>query len=93
MSEMPSPEKTPEGAALSKELRTVVQRVISELPEKYRQVFILSAVHQYSYETVAEIVGRSLPSVKSDIHRARVEVRDKVKKYLGENYGMSGMQG
>ncbi|MBI3940117.1 MAG: sigma-70 family RNA polymerase sigma factor [Acidobacteria bacterium] len=81
--------KTPEEAVLSEELRQIVQRVIGELPEKYRQVFILSAVHKYSYEAITEIVGRSLASVKSDIHRARVEVRDRVKKYLGDSYGMS----
>ncbi len=93
VTEMPSSEKTPEGKVLSRELERVINKVISELPEKYRQVFVLSAIHQYSYETIAEIVGRSLAAVKSDIHRARVEVRDKVKKYLGDNYGMSSVQG
>jgi RNA polymerase sigma-70 factor, ECF subfamily len=91
--EMPSGEKTPEGVILSEELQGVIKRVIDELPEKYRQVFVLSAIQKQSYEAIAEIVGRSLASVKSDIHRARVEVRDRVKKYLGENYGMSGVHG
>lgn len=91
--ETPAADKTPEGEILSKELHGVVQKVIDELPDKYKQVFVLSAIHKYSYEAIAEIVGRSLASVKSDIHRARVEVRDRVKKYLGDNYGMSGMQG
>jgi len=91
--DMPAADKTPEGEILSKELHGVVQKVIDELPEKYKEVFVLSAIHKYSYEAIAEIVGRSLASVKSDIHRARVEVRDRVKKYLGDNYGMSGVQG
>ncbi|MBI2821518.1 MAG: RNA polymerase sigma factor [Acidobacteria bacterium] len=85
--------KTPEGALLSKELQQVVQQMIKKLPAKYREVFVLSAVHRYSYEAISEIVGRSLASVKSDIHRARLEVRDGVKKYLGANYGMSKLQG
>lgn len=91
--QMTASDKTPEGTVLSQELESVVNRVINELPEKYRQVFVLSAVHQHSYEAIAELVGRSLAAVKSDIHRARVEVRDRVKKYLGENYGMSNVQG
>jgi DNA-directed RNA polymerase specialized sigma24 family protein len=35
-----------------------------------------------SYQEIADIVGRSLPSVKTDIHRARLEVRKRVKGYL-----------
>jgi RNA polymerase sigma-70 factor, ECF subfamily len=84
-------DKSPEKDILSNELQAVVQQVIEELPEKYRQVFVLSAIHKLSYQEISEIVGRSLASVKSDIHRARVEVRDKIKKYLGENYGMSNL--
>lgn len=83
-----SPDKSPEERLLSKELEARVQQAIDQLPEKYKQVFVLSAVQRLSYQDIAAIVGRSLPSVKSDIHRARVEVRNKVKEYLGENYGM-----
>ncbi len=83
--------KSPEQDVLSDELEQVIQRVIDSLPEKYRQVFVLSAIHKLSYQQISEIVGRSLASVKSDIHRARVEVRDKIKQYLGDNYGMSNL--
>ncbi len=83
--------KNPESSIMSKELQDVVQRVIDSLPEKYREVFVLSAVHKLSYQEISEIVGRSLGSVKSDIHRARLKVRDRVKAYLGEDYGMSGL--
>lgn len=83
--------KNPEDRVLSTELQEVIQRAIRELPEKYREVFVLSALQRLSYQDISEIVGRTLPSVKSDIHRARVAVRDKVKRYLGENYGMSSL--
>ncbi len=91
VAELPTPTKGPEDRVLSAELEKIVQRAINELPEKYRQVFVLSAVQRLSYQEIAEIVGRSLASVKSDIHRARVEVRDKIKEYLGDNYGMSNL--
>ena len=58
------------------------QNVIAKLPEKYREVFVLSAIQNLSYQQISDIVGRSLPSVKTDIHRARLEVRDIVKQYL-----------
>ncbi|MGH9338592.1 MAG: RNA polymerase sigma factor [Acidobacteriota bacterium] len=86
-----TPTKSPEESVLSEELEGLIEQVISELPEKYKRVFVLSAIHKLSYQEISEIVGRSLASVKSDIHRARVEVRDKIKKYLGENYGMSNL--
>jgi len=87
-----SPLHSPEENVLSEELENMVTRAISELPEKYRTVFVLSAIQKLSYQEISEIVNRSLASVKSDIHRARVAVRDKVKGYLGENYGMSKLQ-
>lgn len=74
--------KTPDDAFQAKELENVVQEAISSLPEKYREVFEFSAVQRLSYEVIAEIVGRSLSSVKTDIHRARLEVRKQVKDYL-----------
>ncbi len=87
-----SPLNSPEENILSEELEDMVTRAISELPEKYRTVFVLSAIQKLSYQEISEIVNRSLASVKSDIHRARVAVRDKVKGYLGDSYGMSKLQ-
>ncbi len=84
-----TPRHTPEQEVLAEELQGLVASSIAALPEKYRTVFVLSAVQQLSYQEISEIVGRSLASVKSDIHRARVAVRDRIKRYLGENYGMS----
>lgn len=86
---MAAPRHSPEQEVLSAELQEVVASTISELPEKYRTVFVLSAVQRLSYQEISEIVGRSLASVKSDIHRARVVVRDRIKHYLGANYGLS----
>jgi RNA polymerase sigma-70 factor, ECF subfamily len=74
--------KNPDEAFQSVELEAVVQKVIQQLPEKYREVFVLSALRKMSYQEISDIVGRSLPSVKTDIHRARLEVRQRVKDYL-----------
>lgn len=74
--------KNPDEAFQSEELEAVVADVIADLPEKYREVFVLSAIQGLSYQQIADIVGHSLPSVKTDIHRARLEVRERVKNYL-----------
>jgi RNA polymerase sigma-70 factor (ECF subfamily) len=74
--------KNPDEVFQARELEDVVQDVINGLPDKYKEVFILSAIRRLSYQEIADIVGRSLPSVKTDIHRARLEVRRRVKEYL-----------
>jgi RNA polymerase sigma-70 factor, ECF subfamily len=74
--------KNPDEAFQNIELEDVVTEVIAGLPGKYREVFILSALQHLSYQQIAEVVGRSLPSIKTDIHRARLEVRKCVKEYL-----------
>jgi RNA polymerase sigma-70 factor (ECF subfamily) len=74
--------KNPDEAFQTQELEDVISSVIAKLPEKYREVFVLSALQNLSYQQISDIVGRSLPSVKTDIHRARLEVRDIVKQYL-----------
>ena len=74
--------KNPDEALAAQELEDVVQNEINRLPEKYREVFVLSAIQHLSYQEIAEITDRSLPSVKTDIYRARLEVRKHVKEYL-----------
>jgi RNA polymerase sigma-70 factor, ECF subfamily len=74
--------KNPDEALQAIELEDVVSEAITGLPEKYREVFVLSAIQHLSYQQIAEIVGRSLPSVKTDIHRARLEVRKWVREYV-----------
>jgi RNA polymerase sigma-70 factor (ECF subfamily) len=89
--ELITPHRSPEDRLLSDELEQVVEKVINQLPDKHREVFILSAIQKMSYKEISEIVDRSLASVKSDIHRARVSVREKIKEYLREDHGMSSL--
>ena len=80
--ELADERKNPDEAFQMQELENVVSTVIADLPEKYREVFVLSALQNLSYQEIADIVGRSLPSIKTDIHRARLEVRKLVKEYI-----------
>lgn len=86
-----TPLKSPEDAVLTEELEQLITDVIQELPEKYRTVFILSAIEKLSYQEISNIVERSLASVKSDIHRARVIVRDRIKDYLRGDNGLPNL--
>jgi RNA polymerase sigma-70 factor, ECF subfamily len=82
ITELVDQRKNPDEAFAAQELEDVVQTEINNLPDKYREVFVLSAIQHLSYQEIAAITGRSLPSVKTDIHRARLEVRKRVKEYM-----------
>ncbi len=77
----------PEKLLLNEELRQVLQAVLDNLPVKLREVFVLAVVQEIRYQDIAEIVGRSLLSVKTDIYRARLQVKEELRRYLGSRYG------
>jgi RNA polymerase sigma-70 factor (ECF subfamily) len=72
----------PEERVLSQELDRIVQSSLMALKPKYRDVFILAVFEKMSYEDITKIVGRSLLSVKTDIYRARLAVKEAVGSYL-----------
>lgn len=77
-----SGELDPEKQILSRELSRVVQACLMSLKPKYRDVFVLAVFEKISYDDITKIVGRSLLSVKTDIYRARLAVKDAVNSYL-----------
>jgi len=73
---------TPQDNILDQELGTTIRRVLTLLPPKQREVFVLAVMDQKSYAEIAEIVGRSMLSVKTDIFRARRFARSSLRRYL-----------
>src|SRR3954470_5420885 len=71
---------------LGKEFNEVVQRSLAMLDEDKRLVFTLKIFQQCSYEEIAEITGFSIPKLKSDLHRARSEMRRRISPYAGVSY-------
>ena len=73
----------PVNQLLDKEFNQVVQRSLAKLDDDKRMVFTLKVLHQRSYEEIAEITGFSIPKLKTDLHRARAEMRQRVGRYIG----------
>lgn len=73
-----------ERRVLNRELGDVLRKFISELSEKYRVVLVLSDVEGLSNEETANILGLTIPAVKSRLHRARLYLRDRLDIYLKE---------
>jgi RNA polymerase sigma-70 factor, ECF subfamily len=58
------------------EVRQAVAKALMTLPEKYRQVFLLRDTQQLNVEETARVLGISIPSVKTRLHRARLQLRE-----------------
>ena len=75
--------RTPSGELLDKELSDVIRAALAKLDEDKRTVFTLKVLHQRSYEEIAEITGFSVGKLKTDLHRARAEMRKRIGPYVG----------
>ena len=76
----------PVDGLLSKELNALIRRSLAALDEDKRLVFTLKVLHQCSYEEIAMITGFSLAKLKTDLHRARAEMRKRISAYAGVGY-------
>jgi RNA polymerase sigma-70 factor (ECF subfamily) len=69
---------------LDEELGRAIQAATDALPEGYREVFLLKDVEGLSYEEISEMVGISIPAVKSRLHRARLALREAIDAFYKE---------
>ena len=76
----------PVDGLLSKELNELIRRSLAALDEDKRLVFTLKVLHQCSYEEISAITGFSLAKLKTDLHRARAEMRKRISPYAGVGY-------
>ncbi|HET6199053.1 MAG: sigma-70 family RNA polymerase sigma factor [Candidatus Acidiferrales bacterium] len=56
--------------------RVNLQRAIDQLPAGYKSVFVLHDVQGYEHNEIAEIMGCSIGNSKSQLHKARMRLRD-----------------
>ena len=71
-------ELLPDDQLINKELNSVIQEALAKLDDDKREVFTLKVFQQRSYEEIAEITGFSIPKLKTDLHRARAEMRRRI---------------
>jgi RNA polymerase sigma-70 factor (ECF subfamily) len=72
----------PDAALLEQELQHAVETAIELLPETQRMAVVLRRYDELSYEEIAEVLGQSVPAVKSLLFRARTELRARLSRYL-----------
>ena len=56
--------------------RIALIRAIGELPEGYRVIFLLHEVEGYQHREIAGLLGCSVGTSKSQLHKAKLRIRD-----------------
>jgi RNA polymerase sigma-70 factor (ECF subfamily) len=74
----------PDQQALERETQELIEAAIVELPETYRDVYVLADVEGLPNAEIAEILGLSLSAVKSRLHRARLLMREALAPHFEE---------
>jgi len=72
------------------ELSDILKKTIQGLPPGFRTVFVLRDVEGLSTEETAEMLGLSIPAVKSRLLRARLQLRERLAKYFKSKRGGDG---
>ena len=69
--------------------RLQLQKAVDDLPPGYRTIFVLHDIEGYEHNEIAGIVGCSIGNSKSQLHKARMKLRDLLKINRAEKAGKS----
>ena len=72
----------PDAAVERGEVEAALHRAIAELPEDRRIVVVLRDLEGLSYEEIAEVLDLELGTVRSRLHRARADLKEKLERFL-----------
>lgn len=64
------------------QLREAMVRVLAGLPDPLREVFVLRDLEDWTTEAIAERTGQSAATVRQRLHRARLQVQDRLRSHL-----------
>ena len=69
-------------------MNQTIKQALAELDEDKRLVFSLKIFHEKSYEEISAITGHSIGKLKTDLHRARAEMRKRLEPYIGSRWSV-----
>lgn len=83
------PEQTVSGTANPSRMavidRIALKTAINDLPKGYKSVFVLHDVEGFEHEEVARMLGISIGTSKSQLHKARLKLRNLLAKQAEES--------
>lgn len=77
------PTPSPEDLLLDRETEALLAEALGTLREERRAALLLRIDHGLPYEDIARVMGWSLPKVKNEIHRARLQLRERLAAHVG----------
>ena len=72
----------PETMLAGKQIQKIVQQAIDELEPDHKEIVILRDIEDFSYEEIAQMLNLPEGTTKSRLHRARMVVKEKLKRVL-----------
>lgn len=78
---------TPHDELEINETYALMERIINNLPEKYRVIIHLRDIDGLSFEEIADKTGQNINTIRVNLSRARKTVRDEYKKHNDEFRG------
>jgi RNA polymerase sigma-70 factor (ECF subfamily) len=83
--EIPDPSANPEEEAVGEDIERLIAIAAEQIPERYREPFLLREVNQLSYEEIRAVTGLKLGTVRSRINRARNHFRSIIEPLLEDH--------
>jgi RNA polymerase sigma-70 factor (ECF subfamily) len=74
----------PDQPVLDAEQHRLIEEAVARLPEAYRDVYVLADIETLPNAEIGEMLGLSVPAVKSRLHRARLMMRDALAPHFEE---------
>ena len=74
--------KNPDVATERNELAVLLKQELSSMPQDQQEIILLRDHQDLSYAEIADVLAMPAGTVMSRLHRARNELRNRMKKYL-----------
>ena len=72
----------PDALVLNKELNQVITSALGKLNEDKRLIFVLKEMQNLSYKEISDITGNAIPKLKTDLFRAKADMRSMLRVYM-----------
>jgi len=79
----------PEDRYATSELQKLLAEALEKLEPPYRLVFALRDIEQISTEETAQMLGLSVPTVKSRLMRARLKMRERLTRHFKKGWNVA----
>src|SRR5205085_8896692 len=69
---------------LREERAVQVQRALARLSDEHRTILVLREIDDYDYDEIAKILQLPVGTVRSRLHRARLQLKEQLDVILGD---------